>query len=153
SGFACAISAGDGLYCWGEEPVGGPEEIQVFNIPEIDDQPLRQVAAGATHVCALDRNGKAECWGRLSGGTTEPRETGGTKLAGGRTFSCAINGLGHLRCWGSPTFGLQVQPPQSVRFTDVAASPTHACAIYADDETVVCWGDDAKGQSTPPPGL
>ena len=34
-------------------------------------------------------------------------------------------------------------------FTSVSAGDRHACAIHVD-KSVVCWGDDSQGQSSPP---
>jgi len=153
SGFACAISAAEGLHCWGDEPLGGDTNLRVLLPPSFEKArlPLRQVSAGATHACALDAAGKVECWGRITGTFIFPGESGWAKLRGGRGFSCALSALGRLKCFGTPTWGLQYEPSQSEHFTDVAAGRSHFCATRGTGE-IVCGGKNDRGQTRPPAG-
>jgi hypothetical protein len=37
-------------------------------------------------------------------------------------------------------------------YRSLSAGGSHACAIRADDDAIVCWGDDSLGQASPPAG-
>lgn len=79
------------------------------------------VAGGLGHTCALDRAGRAYCWGSnqsyqlgrdLPGGaeasgTPAPVETDlrFSTLAAGGDFTCGLDRAGTAYCWGSNTMG------------------------------------------------
>ena len=75
-------------------------------------------------------------------------------LGVGRYHSCAVRSDQTVACWGSTTYGNmygQLNAPAGT-FTAVSAGQYHSCALRAVDSTVVCWGSNADGRSTPPSG-
>ena len=76
------------------------------------------IAAGASHTCAVVNAGSVECWGDngydqlgnpSAGGSSDlPLPVKGlgvvTQLAAGTDFTCALTG-GEVFCWGDNTFG------------------------------------------------
>jgi len=89
--------------------------------------PVRYIRGGFRHACAEAEEGgglaRIYCWGSNSGG-----QTGQPNVGTGVFFSTPV-----------PVDNL---PP--VR--RLAVGWTHNCAILADDEGVVCWGNNAEGQ-------
>jgi len=119
--FTCALRGAGEVLCWGDnswgrlgigslaEVVASPQAVVLVGGIEIAD-----IAAGATHACALERTGRVLCWGSNGGGalgygapggqTSEPVEAAGiddaTAIAVGEAHTCAIRGDGELWCWG-----------------------------------------------------
>lgn len=108
-----------------------------------------------------------------SGGTREPAETarepGGTdeslvgngtlasgfdtdlQLVSGYLYSCVLRySEEELVCWGLDPSRHQAAP--DLAFETISAGRAHLCGLR-EDGSVVCWGDDAVGQASPPAGL
>ncbi|MBU1243544.1 hypothetical protein KKD52_05465 [Myxococcota bacterium] len=131
---------------------------------------VEQIAAGASHSCALISDGTVRCWGgnqfgQLGDGTTVNRLTpvqvaGLTnikQIAVGSEHSCALsNSNGLVTCWGGNTVGqlgdgttinrsTPVQVGGLVNIQTVQLGMQFSCALMAND-TVRCWGGNAQGQ-------
>ena len=76
------------------------------------------IAAGDQHVCALDIDGVAYCWGynrmgQLGDGTNDDSSTPVevatdqrfTSISAGRYFSCVLTAVGETFCWGDNSSG------------------------------------------------
>jgi alpha-tubulin suppressor-like RCC1 family protein len=127
--FACARLNNGQARCWGEnedrqlgtgdQQDGGPQivENRTGTGPLID---VVQLAAGASHTCALIEGGNVRCWGdnddgQLGDGTDTDRArptlvlavngpgalSGVTQISAGTNFTCARLDIGELRCWGA----------------------------------------------------
>jgi len=131
----CALLMGGRVRCWGANhagqlgigntrTVGDDEAIASASLVELD-APVLQLAAGATHNCALLQDGRVRCWGEGSSG----------KL-----------GLGDEQDVGDDEAPLQ-RPAVDLggRATFVAAGGGHSCAILEGGD-VRCWGDNQLGQ-------
>jgi len=126
--YGCAVTASERARCWGSNwrfVLGDG-----LGTGEIDDIRMRgsnvrnlpspaQIAAGATHTCAVDTRGRARCWGQndegqLGDGTTTNRRTAvavsglrnARQITVGDSHSCALSiaplqDAGTVRCWGS----------------------------------------------------
>ena len=131
---------------------------------------IQQLAAGATHTCALLNGGTVHCWGRnadgqVGDGTTYPyraRPTpvnglvGVTAITAGGAHTCALLSGGGVRCWGSNSYGQLGDGTTTSRLTPVAVSGLNAaraisagngytCALVAGG-SVRCWGLNNDGQ-------
>lgn len=122
SGFTCAISSGERLYCWGQNLSGelGLGVLQDAPAPTLAEtgERFRSVSAGGYHACALSTEMALYCWGynadgQLGTGDTEARFAP-TKIApsgryrsvhAGHRTTCAIRLDFSAECWGYGRFG------------------------------------------------
>jgi alpha-tubulin suppressor-like RCC1 family protein len=117
----CALTAGGGVKCWGNNGSGQvgngldwtyylPTPTNVFGLTS----GVAAVAAGYQHTCAVTSSGGAKCWGenrdgQLGDGTITRRLTpadvaglssGVTAIATGTGQTCALTSAGGVKCWG-----------------------------------------------------
>jgi Regulator of chromosome condensation (RCC1) repeat len=136
----CAIGAGDGLACWGDD-----------SSSQVSDAPGGQflsLSAGGAHSCAIAIDGTLACWGEDSAGQLDEIPGGEFQsVSAGGKHTCAIRDDGTLACWGDDSSG-QVSDAPDGEFRSVSAGGAHTCAVRTSGE-LVCWGDNAYGQSHP----
>lgn len=167
----CVRDGDDALWCW-----GGNEHRQLGQgISSAAERcPRRTLGLGAVarasaarHVCTLDVDGNASCWGDNREDQVDWRAGVGDVVDTpivldlealglepevidvGPTLSCAATGT-DVRCWGEVG---AVSPAPATTPTPVralAAGEQHACALIEDPRTgesgVVCIGDNASLQ-------
>jgi alpha-tubulin suppressor-like RCC1 family protein len=138
---ACAVAKGGRVYCWGSSDVGqiGAGEGAaglMYSVPTpITTTVLfSDISAGSSHSCALDKSGRAYCWGANHAG----------QLGAGA--------LGPSTCSnGTPCnpFPRAVAPPlgssDPLTFIAISAGTSFTCGV-AKGGQVFCWGDDEYGQ-------
>ncbi|MCA9694039.1 MAG: hypothetical protein KC636_30915, partial [Myxococcales bacterium] len=140
--ITCALSSKGALWCWGSAglfggtPLGyGHTEIigddetpaQVGPIPI--GEPVRTVAVGERHICALLTGGGVRCWGKDYGGSLgygDSGDLGGTP----RTLPELLPDL-------------PLDPTRPI--DSLHAGGVHTCARF-DDGGVACWGINETGQ-------
>jgi hypothetical protein len=143
---------------------GGTEDrLTPVRIPGLTN--IREIAAGANHLCAIDRDGLAYCLGdnnsgQLGDGTQTSRAApvpvvgigGFSKIVAGPNHTCGLIGAGDLYCWGynEGHFGIEgpttiVLPTRvlAVRSFDVSTSRTNTCVLLAGEGSAFCAGDPA----------
>jgi alpha-tubulin suppressor-like RCC1 family protein len=132
--FTCAVLADGKVRCWGENAWGqlgyghtntvGDDEVPAAETALDFGVPVRQLATGSAHACALLANGAVQCWGlnflgQLGLGhsdqvgddepaTATPSVTLGGEaraVAAGIDHTCALLSDGALRCWGDNSWG------------------------------------------------
>ena len=124
----CALIADGGVDCWGDNNLGqvgiGTTTSNVLTPTPVVGLTgaAIQIAAGASHTCALMASGGIECWGGNTSGeltvasgvpyglstTTAvaiPGVTGATAVYVGQNTTCALLNGGMPRCWGWNTYG------------------------------------------------
>ncbi len=154
----CALKAGGGVVCWGDNVVGQLGDGTTANrTTPIDvaglDAAVLAVAAGGSHTCALSGAGGVVCWGsnlygQLGAESTEscfvmqacsirPLAVAGlegvTAVATGGSHTCALTGAGGVTCWGANFFG-QLGDGTTMNSTapvDVAGLASGVAAIAA----------------------
>lgn len=171
---SCGLTAAGRAYCWGDNRA---QQLGARLLSPNRDVPVavagglsfRRIAAGAFHTCALDRSGRAYCWGygmegQLGRGIADNadapvRVDGGLTfraVAAGRAHTCALTSAGRAYCWGDNEAGqlgdgtLEPRPtPVAVAtettFAWISAGGRHTCAS-TDDGAIYCWGDGSNGQ-------
>ena len=157
NGSTCVVRADQSVWCWGLNNAGelgtGTTSLQPSPTPaRLSLPPVRQLALGAFHGCALLMDGTVRCWGanRFGQTGTAPSTTGqcdegdGTpvpcvptptavaglagvvQLAAGRNHTCARLGDNTLRCWGlndSAQLGLgRIDPDTTPQVTPAAVA-------------------------------
>jgi alpha-tubulin suppressor-like RCC1 family protein len=130
----CALDPTGRAFCWGAGQYGtlgdgsfGPGTYAVAPVPVAGGETFSEVAAGATHVCALTLEGIPYCWGnnftgQLGDGSREPGGDEGVLL--------------------SP---VPVQVTGGHRFIQIASGSYHSCAL-TDAREIWCWGSNVVGQ-------
>jgi len=119
---------------------------------------VRDLAVSMHRTCAIDEWGTLRCMASTGGNPyaggcpSLPDDVGPMRsvtFAGAR--ACALDDDGFARCSGP--IGLDATPvPTDVAFQLFVGGMSHACGIRLDDQSLVCFGANADGQATPPPG-
>lgn len=119
----CGIEFSGSLFCWGSNSSGqlgngSVQTAQTQPVPVSIQAPIRKVATGAWHSCAIRSDRAAFCWGdnrfgQIGNGSEDDRAlqpmpvAGGIQfeeLALGAHFSCGLSTLGSVWCWGSSEY-------------------------------------------------
>jgi alpha-tubulin suppressor-like RCC1 family protein len=187
----CALGGGGQAYCWGSGGNGqlGNGSTGDSLVPVAVDtsgvlagKTLAGISAGQSHVCVLDSDGKAYCWGSggsgqlgngVSNGLSNSSipvavDTSGvlagktlTSIAAGEQHTCAVDRDGKAYCWGYGVNGplgngggSNADVPVAVdtsgvlagkTLTGISAGNTHTCAVDSGGKAY-CWGSGASGQ-------
>lgn len=125
--YSCGLERSGLMFCWGYNGFGalGDGTFTSSSTPRRvlgRHRGVQQLAAGDTHVCALDSAGSAWCWGDNGAG------------------QMGLGTIGGIRTWPSMVEGL---PPVSL--TGLAAGGAHSCAL-TEAGAVYCWGNNSFGQ-------
>ncbi|TXC67854.1 hypothetical protein FRC91_19415 [Bradymonadales bacterium TMQ1] len=176
--LTCALDWQGAVYCWGNNTgaIIQPTNQQVRPIVE----PLRReglsdvvdIAVGAGHACAADRQGEVVCWGLNFDGVTgvagaevvfDPTPVRDlediVRVDAGPYHSCALSRAGALYCWGygergavGEGVGVSTALPVQVGIEDpvaeVAVGINNTCAVTTDGK-VYCWGVNTFGVVNP----
>lgn len=128
------------------------------------------IAVGHLFTCALDKVGKAYCWGLNASGqlgiAAPDNRAIPTAVAGGHTFSkivagenhaCALTADGDAYCWGagssyrlgngetSDQFA-PVAVQGGVKFSSISAGGTLTCGVSTDNDAY-CWGGNGNAKT------
>ncbi|MCY1018414.1 RTX toxin [Pyxidicoccus sp. MSG2] len=133
SGQTCALRTDGNVRCWGNGAngrlgygsttnVNNPASVGNVNV----GGPVRQLAAGYNHTCALLETGTVKCWGHNFYGQLG----NGTAGSGYDVYT--------------PTSDVNLGTP-TTRAIQVVAGEQHTCALL-DVGTVKCWGTASSGQ-------
>ena len=135
---SCALTASQGVKCWGWNAYGqlGDGTNQSSAVP-VDVQGLTsgvsEIAVGGSHTCAILLTGSLKCWGyngngQLGDGTTTDRNLPGdvTGLPGvvygvstGLLHTCVMTQSGGVKCWGENFLGALGDGTRTDRYTPV----------------------------------
>ena len=169
----CALDGLDHLLCWGWNGYGqllsgGPSLNSRRPILMHTPAPTVAVATGGGHVCTLDDQGAAWCWGRNDYGqlgdgdllpSYAPVRVAGvpplTNIVAGLTHTCGRTAAGQAWCWGSNEYGqlgvpgtdhstVPVLAAQGQAFEQLSTSWNHTCGVSSG--TALCWGANIEGQ-------
>lgn len=180
-GYSHSCAATDvGVQCWGSGlygKLGNGTAVVSSTIPvavSSINEPMRDVATGSVHTCAVSMAGGVQCWGLNDTGrlgvsgiasSTVPVDVPGvdnivaiaadSSLSNGHT--CALNAAGVVFCWGFNLHGELGDGTTTDAYGPVAvvglAGPAQAialglgrsCALLTDGR-IQCWGSNAFGK-------
>lgn len=172
----CALTAADGVKCWGFNASGQlGDGTMIDRHTPVDVVGLASgvtaLAGGGFHTCALTTGGGAKCWGRndsgqVGDGTTAYRVTpadvvgladGVTALTAGYWHTCALAMTGGVRCWGNNIYGnlgdgtttSQVTPVEVVGLASgmaALAAGNNHTCALTRAGGAKCWGSNSSGQ-------
>jgi alpha-tubulin suppressor-like RCC1 family protein/tRNA A-37 threonylcarbamoyl transferase component Bud32 len=172
---SCGLESDGDLWCWGSNvhgQVGGGDLASPgISAPALvaGGHQWSTITVGWNFSCALDRNGRAYCWGDNASGqlgngaTTESRSPAAVAgdltfvaIAAGNAHACGVTPQGEAYCWGENNGGqlgdgtrtdrhTPVKVRSSVRFVSLAAGAVHTCGLAGDGEAY-CWGRNTYGQ-------
>lgn len=181
---ACAALVDGSVRCWGANEAGqlgvaATGSAAAFSATPVRVAglagPVRSLATGLAHTCALLQRGLIQCWGRndsgecgaerRSGPATEPSTVLGlpvddavVSIGAGHSYTCSLQSSGRVYCWGAlyePGELGRTRLQQTSRPTliegfprpvrKLAVGPGHACGV--DDEGQAhCFRQDDFGQ-------
>jgi cysteine-rich repeat protein len=178
---SCALRVDGTVWCWGANVFGQlgvdghDDQTVAAPVPGLPG-PVRAIAAGTWHSCAVLDDGAVTCWGADEvgqlgdgGGPAEqslPTAVIGLQepalaIAAGGGHSCAVLADASLRCWGAAGQGQLGFRSSSGRSEDrvwsvpglslgapaVALTAGRAHVCVLDDQgRLKCWGADESGQ-------
>jgi alpha-tubulin suppressor-like RCC1 family protein len=105
-----------------------PMSPGLFVLDDIGTGRWSSVSTGGDHTCALDRDGRAYCWGSNS------------EFQLGVDHTAEACGSAAAACQPSPT-----AVATGRTFSAISAGGSHTCAI-ATDSVPFCWGRNSDGQ-------
>lgn len=124
----CGITGQGALHCFGAD-LGMPPPGRRW----------AQITGGASHMCALDHDGLAFCWGQNQEGQLDvPQDTILREISAGHFHTCGVDPQQQIVCWGRNNEG-QSDPPAVSGLKHVSAGWAHSCALTASGQAV-CWG-------------
>lgn len=172
----CAILAGGGVQCWGDNFYGQLgdgttdkywEPVSVVGL----GGEVEAISAGSVHTCALLTAGGMRCWGanasgQLGDGTTLGRtqpvwvtglQSGVASIDAGSFHTCARQQSGVVSCWGDNWVGQLGDGSTTLQTVPVGVQglPPIAIAVGAgmnhtcamvSGGAPLCWGTNGYGQ-------
>lgn len=172
----CALLQSGAVQCWGDNTNGqlGDGSTTARNVPTAVTGlagPVKAIATGSDHTCAILTDGRVQCWGdnargQLGDGSREDRTSPVlvsnlrdviATVAAGRFHTCALAIDGDLWCWGTNNRGqLGTGSLESsrmpIRVTSVPGDATaltagmdHTCALFKT-KLPYCWGSNRARQ-------
>ncbi len=173
----CAVGTDGAVYCWGSNREGklgnGTDQFESNRAVPVTglDLPVRWLAAGSNHTCAVDDNNGLWCWGDGSYGQIGLKPFAGSTtpirldalpgevvdLQAGWFHTCLLDSTGRVTCWGKNEDGQlgnaalisradRVSPVGLVKDVRLlAVGGQTSCAVTTNDR-ILCWGKNSYGQ-------
>jgi hypothetical protein len=95
------------------------------------------ITAAPYSTCALDKNGKATCWG-ANNSFVRPETF--KQVVAGEKYHCGITTTDELSCWESYGAHVNWNTLPYDAFSKLAIGTSHACALRKSNGTARCWG-------------
>jgi alpha-tubulin suppressor-like RCC1 family protein len=165
AGHLCALNDAGAVYCWGDNTSGqaAPDnKATQVKAPALVKGlgAVKQIAAGAKHACALEREGAVWCWGNnlerqvdisavsaQTGPIKAAHAQGASALGAGGHTTCALL-KGQARCWGKDYTGgsndagvgwVLIKELKGATQIDCAGSKLSTSCLAQDSQGVKHW--------------
>jgi alpha-tubulin suppressor-like RCC1 family protein len=153
--LACAVKTDATVVCWGTN-----------SSPGVPSGSFRQVSVGLSS-CGVRTDGTLACWGNIADAQADPAPTGTFRFVSvgyasqpaANTWDVAASGVhadDSAVAWrferttgGSSSTIVGLTSPAGM-FKHISTYE-QSCGVKTDG-TVACWGDNGKGEATPPAG-
>ena len=134
---SCGVTAKDGrLLCWGDKSfIGYSQKVQA---------PVKRVATGQLHACALGVDGLAKCWGNGNFGETQAPADQFVDIVAGDWHTCGLRADHTALCWGRDQYG-QTQIGMD-KYRMIAAGGMQTCGILRGSRQMTCHGSFASNE-------
>ena len=172
----CAVTAGGGVKCWGDNSSGQLGDGAITQRTTAVDvsglaHAVSAVAAGYDYTCVLETDGGVQCWGsdvygQLGTGgnlmVLTPAEvpalaSGVSALAAGYSHNCVVTASGGVKCWGYNFYGQLGDGTVNTRATPAAVSGLaggvaklglgyYHSCAVTTTGGVKCWGTNGNGE-------
>ena len=164
----CVLAIELTVSCWGRNDRGqlgvdtaGAASSSPEEVPGLTG--IVDVSADEDSTCAVDRDGKAYCWGAVNSVATPApvAKNGFAQVGTGRAHACGLVGStltgGDVYCWGADGAGqlgdgggtvdsaLPVRVAGARKYVSVSAAGDSTCAVTPSGQGY-CWGANADGQ-------
>jgi alpha-tubulin suppressor-like RCC1 family protein len=145
---SCGIDESGQLFCWGANAAGeiGDGSMTDRNVPQRIGNAADwvEIKAGYEFTCGLRMDHSLYCWG--NGGNPTPTQVGAAGSFHQIDRGCGVDSLGNLQCWAKGgTLRALTVVDASMLWSSATAGYEHGCAIRTD-QTLWCWGHNARGQ-------
>lgn len=159
--ISCVIDTQGQLWCWGRnayKEIDASGQNRLVPTLVTGAAGALQVAEGLDHICVVQSDHTAVCWGSDTAGqlgdgrtasTAQPPVTAAVpsvaEVAADRDHTCVRDLTGGVWCFGDGYGVSPVSIALPAHAISIATGGSHDCAV-TDDHSVWCWGNQDFGQ-------
>ena len=133
---SCGVTRDKRLLCWGEKAF--TEYSQTMHMP------VKKVATGQLHACALGTNGLTTCWGNGIHGENQAPADRFIDIVAGDWHTCGLRADHTALCWGRDQYG-QTQVGMD-KYRLIAGGGMQTCGILRSSRHLTCHGSFANNE-------
>lgn len=133
---SCGVTRDNRLLCWGEKAF--TDYSQTIHMP------VKKVATGQLHACALGTNGLATCWGNGAHGENQAPADRFIDIVAGDWHTCGLRANHTALCWGRDQYG-QTQVGMD-KYRLIAGGGMQTCGILRGSRHLACHGSFANNE-------
>ena len=133
---SCGVTRDRRLLCWGEKAF--TDYSQTIHMP------VKKVATGQLHACALGTSGLTTCWGNGFYGETQAPADRFIDIVAGDWHTCGLRADHTALCWGRDQYG-QTQVGMD-KYRLIAGGGMQTCGILRDSRHLTCHGSFANNE-------
>lgn len=133
---SCGITRDKRLLCWGEKAFTDYSQSILV--------PVKKVATGQLHACALGVDGLAKCWGNGIHGENQAPADHFIDIVAGDWHTCGLRPDHTALCWGRNQYG-QTQLGMD-KYRLIAGGGMQTCGILRGNRHLTCHGSFANNE-------